>query len=554
LRAHDDSTRVSALGSRARLALDAGDATAARGFVMPAIDLIESERARIDEPQLRTGYFASQRAYYELAIEVLMQLHAQFPIAGHDVEALEMAERARARALRDELATRAAPSTDAPPAVIAAERVAADALRTAAWQSAQVAATDAATSRRLQVEVDAASRRLDEARGKLRAADPRYAALLHPQPFRLSEARRAWLGDAVVFEYWLGAKRSYLWRIARDDVRIWTLPSRERIEAEVDALRTALLPGDLTTMSFVQRVEAERRADAVLGAQARSLSAELLPPGSAAPESVDIAIVADGELQRTPFALFFARPLVYLPSLAVLRELRASGPRRGRDAIAIFADPIFGADDPRIAASKPQAAAPGQPAWRRLAHTGDEVAALAAAFPDVPQQVATGAAASRAAALDMSWSDYRIVHFATHAAIDLRHPELSGVVLSLYDAQGNPQDGMLRMSDVYDLHMPVDLVVLGVCDATRERGRGAEGMFGLSRAFFHAGARRLLVSLWPVDDAASSLLFASFYRHLAVAGTSPQEALQRAQTDMQAEPRWRSPFYWAGFVVHGDWR
>lgn len=127
-------------------------------------------------------------------------------------------------------------------------------------------------------------------------------------------------------------------------------------------------------------------------------------------------------------------------------------------------------------------------------------------------------------------------------------------MLSLYDPEGKLQDGVLRMQDIYNLDMPVDVVTLSVCDSAREPDASDAGSFGLSRAFFYAGVRHVIVSLWPVDDRASAKLMTLFYRQLIDARQSPQAALRLAKAQMRADPRWRSPFYWAGYVVQGDWR
>ncbi|HEX6833504.1 MAG TPA: CHAT domain-containing protein, partial [Rudaea sp.] len=373
----------------------------------------------------------------------------------------------------------------------------------------------------------------------------------------------------VVLEYWLGESRSYLWRITHDSVRSWVLPPRATIEHAADALREKVLAvASPTGASFEQLAAASGQSDPEIERSAQSLASELLPAGLELPEHATIAIVADGELQRTPFQLFGSiakHGVVYLPSLAIVQELRATNAARAAaPSIALFADPVFDPSDPRIRATVGHDAASSRPelasadthaaTWRRLKYTQAEADAIAALFAQSQRFVASGFAASRQAALAFPWLRYDLVHFATHAVIDLRHPDLSGVVLSLFDAQGARQDGFLRMNDIYRLSMAADLVVLSVCDSTRERGRGAEGMFGLSRAFFYAGARRLLVSLWPVDDQASAQFMASFYRHLIDKKQPPQEALRSAQIQMRDDPRWRAPYYWAGFVLHGDWQ
>ena len=143
---------------------------------------------------------------------------------------------------------------------------------------------------------------------------------------------------------------------------------------------------------------------------------------------------------------------------------------------------------------------------------------------------------------------------ATHSLPDSERPELSGIVLSLFDAQGRAEDGFLSVNDIYNLHMPADLVVLSVCESALGKNVGAEGAENLARAFFYAGARHVVASLWPVDDRASVAFMRAFYAALLDRAESPQAALADAQREMRANPRWAAPYFWSGYVLEGDWR
>ena len=573
-RADDLGGQIAALGSRARIALNSQDTVAARGLIKSAIDLIENERAQIHEPELRTAYFASQRAYYDLHVATLMRMESQQPGKGSAEAALKISEQARARALREKLAERSI-AFAADPATITAERVAEDALREAAWRATQLPSdADAAARSQARGDVDEASRRLDAARGRARSADPRYAELTHPAPLDLAAIQRD-LGadDAGVLEYWLGDSASYLWFVTGSGIQSFTLPARAALDESADALLALLLAPSaiVSNVSFETRTASDAEHAAAAIQQARSLGDTLLAPALATAHPHTLVVVGDGELQRIPFVLFdldSRRDFVYLPSLATLRSLRTLPRSKGStDSIAIVADPVFRSDDPRLhehvdAKSAPSvnaslsaaATETGVAELPRLRHARTEATSIAAMASAADAWTVLDFAANRSAVLSADWSRYRTVHFSTHSMLNLRHPELSGIVLSLYDAQGRAEDGFLRMTDVYKLRMPVDLAVLSVCDSSRETGRGAEGIFGLSRAFFYAGAHRVLLSLWPTDDTASAEFMTRFYRHLFVDRQSAQSALRAAQTELQAQPRWNQPYYWSGFVIQGDWR
>jgi CHAT domain-containing protein len=235
--------------------------------------------------------------------------------------------------------------------------------------------------------------------------------------------------------------------------------------------------------------------------------------------------------------------------------------------VAVLADPVFEADDPRVRARRKHAAAarrsraletdgeeaPGPPA--RLIGSRREADAILAHAPARATLRALDFEASRATATGGRLAGFRVVHFATHGIVDHVHPELSGIVLSLVDAAGKPQDGVLRLHDVYNLRLRADLVVLSACDTALGPNVRGEGLIGLTRGFLYAGARSVLASLWRVDDAATAELMRRFYDGLLGATRlTPAAALRAAQAGMARDPRWSDPFHWAGFVLQGDWR
>jgi CHAT domain-containing protein len=190
----------------------------------------------------------------------------------------------------------------------------------------------------------------------------------------------------------------------------------------------------------------------------------------------------------------------------------------------------------------------------RLPFTRREAESIFSLVPAGEGLKAVDFSASRAGVLDGSLAQYRVVHFATHGLLNSKHPELSGVVLSLVDESGRPSDGFLRLSDIYGLNLPADLVVLSACQTALGKEIRGEGMVGLTRGFMYAGASRVAASLWRVDDAGTAELMSRFYRGMLKEKLSPAEALRAAKASMLAQPRWRSPYYWAAFELQGDWR
>jgi CHAT domain-containing protein len=191
---------------------------------------------------------------------------------------------------------------------------------------------------------------------------------------------------------------------------------------------------------------------------------------------------------------------------------------------------------------------------QRLSFTREEASRITALVAGSKSLQRIGFEANRREATSVRLRDFGTVHFATHTIIDDAHPELSGIVLSLVDSQGQSQDGFLRLHDIYSLTLPVDLVVLSACQSALGTQVRGEGMVGLVRGFLYAGAASVVASLWKVDDAATAELMALFYANMFRKGLKPAAALRAAQAGIAGQRRWAHPFYWAGFTFHGEWR
>jgi CHAT domain-containing protein len=192
--------------------------------------------------------------------------------------------------------------------------------------------------------------------------------------------------------------------------------------------------------------------------------------------------------------------------------------------------------------------------FERLRYTRREADSIMALASPGTGLEAVDFEASKATATGSSLSQYRIIHFATHGLINSRHPELSGIVLSLVDEQGRPQDGFLRLHDVYNLKLGADLVVLSACRTALGKDVKGEGLVGLTRGFMYAGPPRVMASLWDVKDEATAELMKWFYQAMLRDNLRPAAALRSAQLSMLKEKRWEAAYYWAGFVLQGEWK
>jgi CHAT domain-containing protein len=267
--------------------------------------------------------------------------------------------------------------------------------------------------------------------------------------------------------------------------------------------------------------------------------------------------------------------IAYQSSASALVMMRnAARDRAPSKAVAVFADPVFESDDPRLpgtpskddVATKPQqdelvfqqAFRDAGVSWagrripRLLASRQEAMAVLQFASGDRNRE-ALDFTADKANATNPELRDYRIIHFATHGVFDNEHPELSGLLLSRFDPLGRQKEGFLRLDDIYNLELSADLVVLSACNTGLGKDVKGEGLIGLVRGFIYAGTSRVVASLWKVDDDATAELMKNFYRQMLQERRSPSAALREAQLAMWHKQRWRAPYYWAAFVMQGEY-
>jgi CHAT domain-containing protein len=418
----------------------------------------------------------------------------------------------------------------------------------------------------------------------------------------LKEIQQQVLDDnSLLLEYFLGDERSYLWAVSREEISSYELAGRAEIE-ELAQNVYGLLKANQSVLNETNEPRQARVGVAAeqLASKIANLSRLLLAPVAPKLGTKRLLVVPDGTLQYIPFQVLIKpadanasgstlgvtsaepRPLVAdheivnEPSASALALLLSGTTKRKRAAntVAVLADPVFEADDPRIgAAAEPKrvvqqsrvqetelqrslrdVSLPGEGGQiPRLLASRDEADAIMSAAPWWSGFRAVGFDASRKTAMSSDLSNYRIVHFATHSLLNNEHPELSGVVLSLVDQKGSPQDGFLRLHDIYNLKLPVDLVVLSACNTGLGKDVKGEGLIGLTRGFMFAGAKGVVASLWKVDDDATAELMKHFYEGMLRKGLTPSAALREAQLTMRRQKRWQAPYYWAAFVIQGQY-
>ncbi len=571
---------------QARLARHRGDGDGALAHARQALAIVESLRERARAAGHHYQPIWLWQDYGELELALLLDRYRSRRDPRDLAAAFAAADRTRARTLYELVVLTRGGAYRAAGRVLEAraQRLQARLSALGGERSARLAA---ATSPRSTTDLDTEIRRLrlalQFARAEMRVAARDGDRLGIPAAVSATEARRLLDRRTALLTYVLGAERSHLLILTRDRLEAFELAPRQVLEDHAEGL--------------YQSLRASRRADGQWLLAASALG-RLLLPRDAIPSHVGRLMIApEGILHYVPFAAL-ASPragpaegtadrlvlddfeVVTVPSAAVLAALRAR--RQGRapapKAVAVFADPAFSADDPRVSG----AAAQGPPAQRqpgrrevaageaepvsraiiadrlpagrlpRLPATADEAAAILARVPPSQGLARLGPEATKQAVLTVDLRPYRILHFATHAWIDERFPELSGLVLSTVDHAGREIDGALYLHEIDRLELAADLTVLSGCQTALGRRVRGDGLLGLTQGFFQAGSSQVLVSLWSLDDTAAARLMDELYGRMLGGGETPAAALRHAQRWLRAQKGFEAPRFWAPFVLQGD--
>ena len=589
---------------------DRGNLAASQTAIESAIAIIESHRTKVINPELRLSYFKGAQHYYDFYLDLLMRLHRQHPNEGYDGRALEVSERARARSLLEILKEANADirqGVDA--ALLEREREIQRRLNAKAEAQRQMFSQQHAEAQASQMaeEIQRLIEDLQQVETEIKQKNPRYAALMQPRPLTLKEIQTQVLDpDTLLLEYSLGEERSYVWAVTSSSSTSHDLPKRAEIETAARQLYDLLNARNtrLKNETDEQRTARIAKADAEIPAAAAALSQMVLAPVAGQLGNRRLIIVADDVLHFVPFGvlpvatggasstnrqrrvtrlLIENHEIVNLPSASALAVIRGevAGRNRAPKSVVALADPVFMKDDERVKAGKDEdtlnevlktlmsgaskdrqlvkatkdtGVASDGVNVARLPGTRQEAERIVAMVPTNERKLALDFAASRDTVTSAELGQYRYVHLSTHGLLNSVHPELSGLVFSLVNEHGEPQDGFLRAHEIFNLKLSPEVVALSACQTGMGKNIRGEGLVSLTRGFMYAGAPRVIVSLWSVSDLGTTELMVRFYQGMLKEGMRPAAAMRAAQVSLMNDKRWASPYYWAPFTLQGEWR
>ncbi|MFB0565594.1 MAG: CHAT domain-containing protein, partial [Candidatus Aminicenantaceae bacterium] len=514
-----------------------------------SISVIEDIRSKIKLEELKASYLGANKrieAYHNL-IDLLVKLHQANPEKAYDVEAFNYLERAKARAFLDSLeVSEVNVSQGVNSELLNQER---ELIKELSNLYVKLLAQELSQEQKdnLNEELKSHEHRLESLRREIRTTSPVYAGLKYPQIISLEEAQEELIDNETgFFEYLIGKDCSYAFVVTKKTIKIFKLPSAREIRRKVS--------------DYIKAITDRDNRDFKLGYE---LFSTLVLPGLNK-KIKKIIFAPDDILHFLPYETLISKRsenewliknyrIAYAPSISSLSEIiqhKKLREQRPQKDIVAFGDPFFGVHETVQNGGDLFQDYYSSNAFNffRLKYSGDEIDRIASLFSKTKIYAAKRKKATEERLRELILDDYKILHFATHCLIDDKKPARSSIVLSL--GNNDTEDGFLQMREIFNLKLNADLVTLSACQTGLGQFIRGEGIEGLNRAFFYAGTTSVLMSLWAVNDQATSHLMQRFYTRLR-SSESIISALQKAKLELISSDTLSHPYYWAGFVVTG---
>ncbi len=565
-----------------------GDFQTALSLIQRSLKILNDVRSDVGSPDSRASFVSGVWKHYELCIDILMQLDRRHPGEGRAVDAFLLNDKNRAGLMLDLLAEAQADRHEGTIGKLQdRERELRGYLTSLARYEMELSLNKKGSAELAEVDTQIAqlSSEYQEVQAQLREHMPNRASLDRFTPNGLDQVQNELRNtDTLLLDFDLGNERSYLWAVTATSFHSYELPPRKIIEETATELYNFGTARQEQNDASTPPLDVAA-SDHLFHEKAIVLSNMLFGPVAQELGNKKLLIVAEGALQYVPFEalpvpgtqtrLIDTNEIDRTPSLSTLVAIRSENKRvASPDKIAaVLADPVFSKSDERVqsgglsegiaSTAKGQSSTEsaeqdvrnfrGGKVPQRLTHAAEEADAISAAAPRGTTMIAKGFDATYETATSPSVGQYQIVHFATHGFFDREHPELSGIVLTMVDRNGFEKNGLMPLHDIYNLNLSAELTVLSACQTALGKDMSGEGLVGLTHSFISAGSKSVVASLWKVDDRATAALMTEFYKALLQDGMTTGAALRTAKLKMMQDKRWSAPYYWAGFVLQGEY-
>ncbi len=525
-----------------------------------SIDTIDYIRSRIFLDIYKADFLKDKLKVYEYLIDLLYRLNRNDLSKSYGKELFHIIERARARAFLESLGESVINVKESlSPGLKERERE----ISSRISQVMQKLSTSDLTKkmrRKLFADLQHEEDEYMNLISKMRVEAPEIANLVSPEPCQIEQVQKLLDEKTALIEYFLTEKQSIVFCIMKNDYEIYSLPSRSEIEKSIKAYLKIL--SDSPRNKFRGASASRRIFKELIYLALKNI-----------PQTIEnLVIVPDGILYYLPFEtlkldiqsqsfqdkyLIDKYKVSYAPSSSALLLLtRDKTELESTKGLLAFGNPSYYLKK----SSKGKKNKTNVEIMRDLyleegfdfsllPHSKKEILEISKYFPEKKREIYVEKEAKEETFKNVPLKDYQVIHFACHGFIAERFPFRSALVLSL--DEDPKEDGFLQVRELYNLRMKADLVVLSACQTGKGKMERGEGILGLPRIFFYSGAQSVISTLWKIGDESTAKFMDLFYQYLAERNDKAQ-ALRLAKLEM-IDSKYSHPFYWAAFVLNGDY-
>jgi CHAT domain-containing protein len=561
---------------------DMGDHTNALTYYKKGLATLESIHDQQGTEQAKIGVFTGALYAYKRLVPLLLKIYQNTGDQSYIEDAFQTTERLKGRAFREMFITSRASREAGELGEIATKS---NTIRTEMGlirDRLEHARTDSLQGNRLLDRLEELQTSLDKLRLEEIKQNPANAQIFSPEPVTLSQVQQALEPDTALLEFTFSDQQIILWVITKEGVRY----------ALVNKTEKPILQEYLRTLREPVIGSGEILKHVALGKELYKVFLE--PVDEYLRGKKNLIIAPHGDLYYLPFEALIRTgkeldskiysnladvpylikyyQISYISSASAIvtpQDKARNKKELPRLPLLAFGDPIYQAERSSENLEGPIAALQNLSLrgreFKRLEYSGEEVRRIASVWNISPtsEHVNLQEKASVERVREMDLSKYHILHFATHAVLGDKISLASEPALILSQKDNTEKGrGTLQFSDILTLKLNADLVVLSACETGLGKYHDGEGIVGLTRAFFYAGASSAVVSLWKVEDQSTALLMERFYQRLKT-GQNKAQALRQAKLEIigssiklkatGTEESLAAPFFWAPFILIGDW-
>lgn len=561
----------------------------AKASMERALTIIESTHQNILVQDLRRSHFSLAYDYYKNYVDILMALHKQNPDMGYNILAFEASEKSRGRNTKDLLIQNKLDlNLNIDNNLIQEEKELKEKITEKASEILKVK-VDGSKAKVIEKELEELELKYQIVESKIKESNPNYLLLVNPKNLTLTEIQDKVLDDnTILLEYCLGTEKSYLWVVSKKTFNSFELEKSEIINTLATNIHKNI-------SQFFSEVRLEKNVDKALklieqkkrdtDILVSSLSEMIIfPAKDLLTSNKKILVVPDEKLYYVPFASLIkniknSKTSLLIEEHEIINILSAStlfSQRQYVDIknvsqqleVTLVGDPIFAHNDERVKIPVSRTLERSDEyladltveengfdrsmILSRLPFSRKEIVGISSLTKTYKTKILTDYQANLGNISDSDLNRSKYIHFASHAIFGRSNPKLNGIVLSLVNEQGKDIDGFLSFEKILSMKLNAEMVVLSACQTALGKEVKGEGLVSLGRAFAYAGAKRTVISLWKVDDEATSEFMLKFYHKLLKEGMSPSTALRKTQIEMLKSKKWEIPYFWAAFIIEGE--